>query len=61
MLAFLGQEMVGDAKKRFQRNFQADLFASFADRAILERLQIIELASYDAPAACFGRKLPQSE
>jgi hypothetical protein len=38
MLAFLRQEMVGNAKKRFHGNIQADFLAGFPDRTFFERL-----------------------
>src|SRR5690242_18310476 len=61
MLAFLRQEMVCDAKKGFNGNMKTDFLASFANRAFLKRLQIIQLATDDAPTARFGGKLAQGE
>jgi hypothetical protein len=40
---------------------QTDFLASFANRAFLKCLQIIQLTAHNAPAARFGGKLTQGE
>jgi hypothetical protein len=61
MLAFLGQEMIGDAEKTFDRDGDADFFESFAENAVVKSLEVFELPADDAPAACFGGKLAKGE
>ncbi len=61
MLAFLRQEMVGNAKKTFDGDFDTYFFASFAAHAFCESLQIFQLAANDAPAACFRRQVAERE
>ena len=59
MLIFAREAVVGNAQQRAERNFEADFFVSFADRALFKSLEEIHLASDDAPAACFGRPIAQ--
>jgi hypothetical protein len=61
VLAFLGQEVVGDTKKSFDGDGQADFFESFAGRTVVKSFEVFELAADDAPAACFGCKLAKRE
>jgi hypothetical protein len=57
VLAFLGQEVVGDAEKSFDGDGEADFLESFADCAVVKSFEEFELASDDAPATRFGSKL----
>jgi hypothetical protein len=61
VLAFLGQEVVGDAKKGFDGDGEADFFKSFTEGAGVKSLEVFELAADDAPGAGFGRQLAESE
>jgi hypothetical protein len=61
VLAFLGQEVVGDAKKAFDGDSDADFFESFTERTVVESFEVFELAADDAPAACFGCTLAERE
>ncbi len=61
MLAFLGQEVVGHAKKAFDGDRDAHFFESFAEGAVVKSFEVFELAADDAPAACFRRKLAKRE
>ena len=53
--------MVGDAKKTFDRDGDADFFESFAEGTVVKSFQVFELTADDAPAARFGRKLSKGE
>lgn len=55
VLAFGGDEMVGDAEERVDGDGGTDLFQGFADGALFEGFEIVEFAADDAPAAGFGR------
>jgi hypothetical protein len=57
VLAFLGQEVVGDAEKCFDGDGEADFFESFAESAVVKSFEVFKLAADDAPAASFGSKL----
>jgi hypothetical protein len=57
VLAFLGQEVVGDAEKSLDGDSEADFLESFADCAVVKSFEVFELAADDAPAARFGSKL----
>ena len=61
VLVFAGEAVIGDAKQGAKRNFYADFFASFADGALLESLEEVHFAADDAPAACLGRPLAESQ
>ena len=61
VLAFLGQEVVGDAEKAFDADREADFFESFAEGAVVKSFEVFELATEDAPGACFGGKLAKGE
>jgi hypothetical protein len=61
VLAFLGQEVVGDAKKAFDGDSDADFFESFTERTVVKGFEVFELAADDAPAACFGCTLAERE
>lgn len=53
--------MSGDAKQRLDGDIDADFFASFADRALLEGFEIVQLSADDTPATGLGRKKAQGE
>jgi hypothetical protein len=61
VLAFLGQEVVGDAEKGFDGDGEADFFEGFAEGAVVESFKVFELAADDAPATGFGGKLAEGE
>jgi hypothetical protein len=61
VLAFLGQEVVGDAKKTFDGNSHAHFFESFAEGTVVKSFEVFQLAADDAPAACFGCTLAERE
>jgi hypothetical protein len=61
MLAFDGQEMIGDAQERVYRDGGADFFQGFTNGALLEGLQKVEFASHDAPATGLGRAAAERE
>jgi hypothetical protein len=61
VLAFLGQEVVGDAEKGFDGDGEADFFESFAEGAVVKSFEVFELAAYDSPEACFRGKLAKRE
>jgi hypothetical protein len=42
-------------------DIDADFFASFADRALLEGFEIVQLSANDTPATGFGRKNAENE
>jgi len=44
VLVFAREAVVGDAKQRAKRDFDADFFAGFMDGALLERLEKIHFA-----------------
>ena len=45
VLAFIGQAVIGDAEEAVDDNFDAGFFTRFADRALSQRLQEIQLTS----------------
>ena len=61
MLMFGGKPMFRDAKEGLNGDFDAGLFARFANGAVFEQLEVIKLPAKDAPAACFRRKEPKGE
>jgi len=61
VVAFLGQEVVGDAEKTFDGDRDADFFEGFAEGAVVKSFEVLELAADDAPAACFRSQLAKSE
>jgi hypothetical protein len=61
MLAFLRQEMIGYAKKAFDRDSYTYFFESFADGAVLKSFEVFELAANDTPATCFRRQIAERE
>jgi hypothetical protein len=61
VLAFEREEMIGDAKKTFDGDFDTDFFGGFAEGAVVKSFEVFELAPYDAPAAGFRRKLAKGE
>jgi hypothetical protein len=61
MLAFLREEMVGDAKKAFDGDSDANLFEGFTDGTIVKSFEVFEFAADDAPQAGFGRPFAESE
>jgi hypothetical protein len=61
VLAFLGQEVVGDAQKGFDGDGEADFFESFAESAVVKSFEVFEFAADDAPGAGFGRELAKGE
>jgi len=61
VLALLRQEMVGDAKKGFYGDSDADFFASFTDGTLVKSFEVFELAADDAPGTGFGRSFAEGE
>ena len=61
VLVFAGETVVGNAKQRVKRDFDADLFAGFADGALLESLEKVHFAADNAPAPGFGRPLTERQ
>jgi hypothetical protein len=61
VLAFLGQEVVGDAEKGFDEDGEADFFERFTEGAAVKGLEVFELAADDAPGAGFRGKLTKGE
>ncbi len=61
VLAFLRQEVVGDAKKTFDRDFDTDFFESFTEGTVVKSFEVFQFAADDAPAPCFRRKLAKGE
>jgi hypothetical protein len=53
--------MFRNAKQRLDGDIDADFFPRFADRAVLERFEIVQLSADDAPATGFGRKNAEGE
>jgi len=61
MLVLAGQAVIGDAKQGAKTDFQADFFPSFANRALYESLQEINLAADNTPATGLGRSVAECE
>jgi hypothetical protein len=61
VLTLAGEAMLRDRKQGLDGNVDADFFASFANRALLERLEIVQLSADDAPAAGLGRENAEGE
>jgi len=61
MLAFLRQEMVGNAKKTLDGDIDTHFLTSFAKCAFCKGLQVFQLAANDTPATCFGRQIAERE
>src|ERR1700733_12642046 len=61
MLAFLRQQMIGDAQQTVDRNRQTHFFERFANRASLDGFQKIHFATDDAPTRSFWWKSSQGE
>jgi hypothetical protein len=59
VLAFVGQKMIANAKKALDRNSYTYFLKGFADGTVVKSFEVFELAADDAPAACFGRALPE--
>jgi hypothetical protein len=61
VLAFFRQEVVGNTKKGFDGDSDADFFESFADGAVVKGFEVLELAADNAPGAGFGREFAEGE
>src|SRR6185295_9888758 len=61
VLPFSRQNVIRDAKQANQFNLHSGFLAGFANGALIERLQKIDLSADDAPAAGFGRPFAQSQ
>jgi hypothetical protein len=61
MLAFGGQEMIGDAQERIDGNGGTDFFQRFAYGALLQGFEKIEFAADNAPATGLGRATAERE
>jgi len=57
VLAFAGQEMIGDAQERINRDGGADFFQRLADGTVFEGFKKVEFAADDAPATGLGGRL----
>jgi hypothetical protein len=60
VLAFGGDEVVGEAEEGVDGDGGTDFFQGFADGALFEGFQIVEFAADDAPAAGLGRAAAES-
>jgi hypothetical protein len=56
-----GEAMLRNAKERLDGDFDGDFFARFANGALLERFEIVQLSADDTPATGFGRKNAEGE
>src|SRR5580700_3126047 len=61
VLAFVRQQMIGDAQQSVDGDLQADLLERFTDRATLDRFEEIHLAPDDAPALRFRWEFSQRQ
>lgn len=61
VLIFARQAVIGNAKQRKKRDFQAHFFAGFSDGALLESFEKGHFAADDAPAAGFRREPSERE
>jgi hypothetical protein len=56
-----GEAMFRNAKQRSDGNVDTGFFASFANRTVLERFEIVQLSADNTPASCLGRKNAEGE
>lgn len=61
VLPFSWQNVIRDAEQTDQFNLHSGFLAGFANGALIERLQKIDLSADDAPAAGFGRPFAQGQ
>ncbi len=61
MLVFGGQEMIGDAQERIDRDGGTDFFQGFTKGALFEGFEKIEFATDNAPATGLGRTSAERE
>ena len=61
MLTLGGEAMFGDTEQRLDGDIDADFFASFANRALLERFEKVQFSANNTPATGLRRKKAQRE
>jgi hypothetical protein len=61
VLVLVGEAVLCNAKEGLDGDVEADFFASFANGALLERFEIVQLSADDTPATGLGRKNAEGE
>jgi len=61
VLMLAGEAVLGNAQQRLDGDVDTDFFASFANRTVLERFEIIQLSTDNTPATCLRGKNAEGE
>ena len=61
VLMLAGEAMFRNAKQRLDGDVDTDFFASFANRAVLERFEILQFSAHNTPGTRLGRKNAEGE